>query len=67
MAWRGLAELARAYLRRGSLVCVEGELKTRHYDDPATGQRRYVTEVVAEQILLLDKKTGAAPPFAADQ
>ena len=61
--WRGLAELAQAYLRRGSLVYVEGKLKTRHYDDPVTGQRRYVTEIIGEQVLMLDKKTGEVPPL----
>ncbi|MGI4872948.1 MAG: single-stranded DNA-binding protein [Janthinobacterium lividum] len=63
--WRSLAELAQAYLRRGSLVYVEGKLKTRHYDDPATGQRRYVTEIIGEQVLMLDKKTGEMPPLDA--
>ena len=60
--WRGLAELAQAYLRRGSLVYVEGKLKTRHYDDPVTSQRCYVTEIVGEQVLILDKKTGEILP-----
>ncbi|AIZ64174.1 single-stranded DNA-binding protein [Hymenobacter sp. DG25B] len=55
--WRGLAELAQAYLRKGSLVYVEGKLKNRHYDD-AAGVRHYVTEIIGEQILMLDKKTG---------
>ncbi|MBT9395566.1 single-stranded DNA-binding protein [Hymenobacter sp. NST-14] len=59
--WRGLAELAQAYLRRGSLVYVEGKLKTRHYDD-AAGVRHYVTEIIGEQLLMLDKKTGEGPP-----
>ena len=59
--WRGLAELAQAYLRKGSLVYLEGKLKTRHYDD-AAGQRHYVTEIVGEQLLMLDKKAGDTPP-----
>lgn len=54
--WRGLAELAQAYLRKGSLVYVEGKLKYRHYDD-ATGTRHYVTEIIADQVLMLDRKT----------
>lgn len=54
--WRGLAELAPAHLRKGSLVYLEGKLKTRHYDD-AAGQRHYVTEIVGEQVLMPDKKT----------
>ncbi|MDQ2770481.1 MAG: single-stranded DNA-binding protein [Bacteroidota bacterium] len=61
--WRGLAELAQAYLRRGSLVYLEGKLKTRHYDD-AAGQRHHVTEIIGEQVLMLDKKTGEVPPLA---
>lgn len=53
--WRGLAEIAEKYLHKGSLVYVEGKLKTRNYDDK-DGQKKYVTEIVAEQLLLLDKK-----------
>jgi single-strand DNA-binding protein len=54
--WRGLADLANNYLRKGSLVYIEGKLKTRSYDDKE-GQKKYVTEIVAEQLILLDKKT----------
>lgn len=53
--WRGLADLAESYVRKGSLVYVEGKLKTRSYNDKE-GNKRYVTEVIAEQIILLDKK-----------
>ena len=59
VVWRGLAELAQAYLRKGSLIYLEGKLKTRHYDD-AAGQRHYVTEIIGEHLRLLDKKTGEA-------
>lgn len=53
--WRGLADLSEKYLHKGSLVYVEGKLKTRTYDD-RDSQRRYVTEIIAEQLILLDKK-----------
>jgi single-strand DNA-binding protein len=53
--WRGLADLAKNYLSKGSLVYVEGKLKTRSFDDKE-GNRKYVTEIIAENILLLDKK-----------
>ena len=53
--WRGLAELAQNYLHKGSLVYVEGKIRTRSFDDK-DGQRKYVTEIIAENILLLDKK-----------
>ncbi len=54
--WRNLAELANKYLQKGSLVYIEGKLKTRQYDDKE-GNRRYVTEIVAEQLIMLDRKT----------
>jgi single-strand DNA-binding protein len=54
--WRGLADLAQNFLHKGSLVYIEGKLKTRSYDDK-DGRKIYVTEVIGEQILLLDKKT----------
>ena len=54
--WRGLAELAEKYLRKGSLVFIEGKLKYRSYDDK-DGQKKYVAEIIGDQIILLDKKT----------
>jgi single-strand DNA-binding protein len=53
--WRGLAELTEKYLKKGSLVYIEGKIKTRSYEDK-TGAKKYVTEIVAEEIILLDKK-----------
>jgi single-strand DNA-binding protein len=54
--WRGLADLAIKLLHKGSLVYIEGKLKTRNYVDK-DGQTKYVTEVIGEQLILLDKKT----------
>ena len=53
--WRGLADLAEKYLRKGSSVHIEGKNRTRSYDDKQ-GVKRFVTEIVAEQLILLDKK-----------
>ena len=53
--WRGVAELAEKYLKKGSLIHLEGKNRTRTYDDKQ-GAKRYVTEVVGESIILLDKK-----------
>ena len=53
--WRGLSDLAEKYLSKGSLVYVEGKNRTRSYDDKQ-GIKRQVTEVVAENIILLDKR-----------
>ena len=52
---RRVAKLAEKYLRKGSTVYIEGKSKTRSYEDKQ-GVKRYVTEVVAEQLILLDKK-----------
>lgn len=54
--WRSLADLAEKYLHKGSLVYVEGKLKTRNYEDK-DGQKKYVTEIIGEQLILLDKRT----------
>ncbi len=54
VAWRSLADLASKYLKKGSSVYVEGKIKTRFYEDKQ-GEKRYVTEVIAENIIMLDK------------
>lgn len=56
--WRRLAEIAAQYLRKGSKVYVEGRLQTRSWDDP-NGLKRYKTEVVAENMIMLDRPVGA--------
>lgn len=55
IAWRGLATLLHEYVHRGSLLFVEGKIRSRHFEDK-DGQKKQVTEIIAEQILLLDKK-----------
>jgi single-strand DNA-binding protein len=56
VVWRGLADLAEKYLHKGSMVYLEGKLKTRSYEDKQ-GEKRYVTEVIGENIVMLDKST----------
>jgi len=53
--WRGLAGLAWKYIHKGSLVYIEGKIKTRSYEDKQ-GVKKYVTEVIDELINLLDIK-----------
>lgn len=55
IAWRGLADLAQKYIRKGSLLYVEGKLQHRSFDNK-DGQKQYISEIIAERILLLDKK-----------
>ncbi len=53
--WRGLAELAGKYLHKGSLVYVEGRLRTRNWED-RDKNRRFQTEVIGESLVMLDKR-----------
>ncbi len=50
--WRGLAESAEKYLRKGSLVYIEGKIRTRSWDDK-DGNKRYATEIVADTMTML--------------
>ena len=59
-AWRGLAELAEKYLKKGSQVYIEGKLRTRQYQDKDQ-QTRYITEIIAEEISLLGGRPGGSP------
>lgn len=58
VAWRKLADIIGQYLKRGSKVYIEGRLQTRSWDDPQ-GNRRYRTEVVAENLIMLDRAPGS--------
>lgn len=51
-----MAERAEKNLKKGSMVYIEGKIRTRSYDDK-DGNKRYVTEVVVEQFRMLDKRT----------
>ena len=55
VAWRRLAEIAESFLRKGSAVYVEGKITTRSWDDQ-NGNKRYMTEIVADNFIMLDKK-----------
>lgn len=64
VAWRATAENCAKYLKKGSKVAVSGSLQTRTYD-AQDGTRRYVTEVIADEVEFLTRASGehdAAPP-----
>ncbi|MFC2176705.1 single-stranded DNA-binding protein [Bacteroidota bacterium] len=52
VVWRGLADITERYLKKGSQVYIEGKLKTRTWDDQ-NGNKRYATEVVADNMTML--------------
>lgn len=69
-AWAGLATIIEQYTSKGKKVYVEGRLQTRSWDDPS-GQKRYKTEVVAENIILLsaggrEETYGDAPSMSGE-
>ncbi|WP_285905041.1 single-stranded DNA-binding protein [Pseudodesulfovibrio pelocollis] len=55
VAWRQTAEFCGNYLGKGRLVLIEGKIQTRKWQDQATGQDRYMTEIVADRVQALDK------------
>src|SRR6476661_11027435 len=51
--WQRLAEIAGEYLKKGNKVYIEGRLQTRSWDDKTSGQKKYATDIVASDLILL--------------
>ncbi|WP_439181795.1 single-stranded DNA-binding protein [Carboxylicivirga taeanensis] len=64
VAWRGLAKIVESYVKKGTQVFIEGKIRTRSYDDK-DGNKRYITEVFADNLQLLGRKSDN--PAASDQ
>ena len=71
--WRGLAEVAEKYVRKGSLLYIEGKIRSRSYDD-SNGVKRYMTEIQADVMNMVGPKEGSGyvppqppPNFRAQQ
>lgn len=58
IAWGKVAEIAEKYLTKGSEVAIEGKLINRSYDDK-DGNKKYITEVQVNELLMLGSKTAA--------
>lgn len=65
VCWRHTAELAEKYIRKGTQLYIEGKIRTRSWEKD--GEKRYVTEIVADTIQLLGKKEESAPTPATHQ
>ena len=65
-AWGRLGEVAQQYLKKGSLVYIEGRLKTDKYEDKA-GETKYFSKVIALMMQFLDKKSAEEPVIAVDE
>ena len=74
VCWSGLATLAENYIRKGSQIYIEGKIRTRNYD-AQDGSKKYITEINADTIQLLGKKsdgttsdgTKATPPAVVSE
>ena len=66
--WRGLAEVAEKYVRKGDKLYIEGKIRTRSYDDQ-NGIKRYVVEIFGDNMEMLTQRTAqpAAPSAPAAQ
>ena len=56
VVWRGLAEVVEKYVKKGSKVYVEGKLRTRKWEKD--GIERFTTEILADNLTMLDRATG---------
>lgn len=59
--WRGLAETAEKYLRKGSSVYIDGKIRTRKWEDQQN-QIRYTTEIIADTMQMLDRRDSSTAP-----
>ena len=53
--WRGLAEIAEKYLRKGNTVYIEGKIRTRSWEDKE-GNKRYTTEIIGDNMTMIGGK-----------
>ncbi len=57
--WRGLAKVVEDYVKKGQALYIEGKIKTRSFDDKS-GNKRYITEIVADNMQMLGKRSAGA-------
>ena len=65
-AWERLGEVCQEYLKKGSLVYLEGRLKTEKYEDKS-GETKYFTKVVALTLQFLDKREKEEPVMTVEE
>ncbi len=59
VAWEKTADFLSQYAKKGAMVSVEGRISTRNYDDVSTGKKVYVTEVVSDNVQLLESRSSS--------
>lgn len=66
-AWGRLGEVCQEYLKKGSLIFVEGRLKTDKYEDREKNETKYFTKIVAQTLQFLDKRSADEPVMAVEE
>ncbi len=61
VVWRGLADVASRFLKKGSQIFIAGRIQTDEWEDQTTGQKRYKTRITADDLIMLDPKTPGQP------
>ena len=67
VAWRRLAEICHEYLRKGTQVYIEGKLQTRNWEDQQSGQKRFMTEIVADEMVILGHRGAESYPETGEK
>ena len=67
--WRGLAEVAEKYLNKGDKILIEGRIRSRSWEDKESGQMRFITEILADQMQMIGfvKRNSSSKGFDASQ
>ncbi len=62
VAWGKTGELCAQYLDKGRSACIEGRIQTRSWDDKKTGDKRYMTEIIASNVTFLGTGSKTTAP-----
>ncbi|MDP4118341.1 MAG: single-stranded DNA-binding protein [Bacillota bacterium] len=66
VAWRNTADFVAKYFTKGQLVVVSGRLQVRSWDDASSGQKRYATDVVADEVFFAESKKSSSVAPSSD-
>ena len=61
--WRGLAEVAEKYLNKGDKILIEGRIRSRSWEDKESGQMRFITEILADQMQMIGSVKKSSEDF----
>ena len=65
--WRGLAEVAEKYLNKGDKILIEGRIRSRSWEDKESGQKRFITEILADQMQMIGSVKKSSEDFNETQ